>query len=131
MRRRITKSRTRRCGVDEKDVVLRVNKAGLLASGKQRYCVVLRFTENAQKKASNNEYVAIELDDDQNRLYFITSTASDGFKMTHAGQNSRFRCISITVDDVDEWRSLIGDYDMKKDVNENAYYIDLPNCPKA
>ena len=131
MRHKIVKANIGRSASNRKEVALRINKSGLSANGEQRFVVAVRFTENAAKKASGSGYVALELDDDLNRLYFITASQSDGYKLTGSGRATKFKCISFTASNVDEWRDLVGGYDMKKDTTDNSYYIDLEKCPKA
>lgn len=130
MRYRISKKSTGRGTINRKEVALRVNKAGLLADGEQRYSVAMRFTEEAQKKATSSGFVILEVDTDFNRLYFITANEKDGYKLTASDENAKVKSFSFTPSSIDSWRPLIGDYEMKKDVNDNTYYIDLASCPE-
>ncbi len=131
MRHRITKINTGRSAINRKEVALRINKSGLSADGEQRFVVAIRFTENAQKKASSSGYIVVEVDDELNRLYFITSKQNEGYKLTASGKNAKFKSITFAVNHIDDWRALVGDYDMKKDTNDNTYYIDLAKCPRV
>lgn len=130
MRHRITKMNTGRSAINRKEVAIRINKSGLSADGEQRFVVAIRFTDNAQKKASSSGYIVVETDDELNRLYFITAKQSEGYKLTASGKNSKFKSITFAVNHIDDWRTLAGDYDMKKDTNDNTYYIDLVKCPE-
>ena len=129
MRQRIAKNQVGRSGCSRKEVALRINKSGLSADGEQRYVIAVRFTEDSQKKASSSGYIALELDDDTNRLYFVTAKQADGYKLSASGRNSKFKSITFSVNNIESWRPLIGDYDMKKDIADGTYYIDLPACP--
>ena len=130
MRHRIAKANVGRSTINRKDVALRINKSGLSADGNQRYVVAIRFTDNAYKKASKSEYVVLEIDDEFNRLYFITAEQDEGYKLTASGKNAKFKSITFAVNHIDDWEALVGDYDMKKDINYNTYYIDLAKCPE-
>lgn len=130
MRYRISKKSAGRGAINRKEVALRINKSGLLAGGEQRYSVVMRFTEEAQKKATSSGFVILEVDTDFNRLYFITANEKDGYKLTASDENAKVKSFSFTPISIDSWRPLIGDYEMKKDVNDNTYYIDLASCPE-
>ena len=44
---------------------------------------------------------------------------------------NKFKSITFAVNHIDDWRALVGDYDMKKDTNDNTYYIDLAKCPRV
>lgn len=128
MRRRIVKSYVGRSTIGRKEVAIRVNKSGLSANGTQRYVVAIRFTPDSVRKASNNNYVAIEIDDEQKRLYFVTASKEEGYKLTASTSKRAHTSISFTVDDIEEWRTYIGDYDFKKDISDGTYYIDLPSA---
>jgi len=132
MRYRISKKSAGRGTTNRKEVALRINKAGLLTDGEQRYSVALRFTEEAQKKASSSGFVVLEIDTDFNRLYFLTATEKDGYKLTASKKKkeAKVKSFSFTPSSIDSWRPLVGDYEMKKDVNDNTYYIDLDTCPE-
>lgn len=127
MRRRIIKNNVGKSTVGRKEVAIRINKSGLSASGKQRYTVAARFTADSAKKASKNGYVAVEIDDETRRLYFVTASKEEGYKLTASTRNGANTAITFTVDDIEEWRKYVGDYDFKKDVSDGTYYIDLPN----
>ena len=100
----------------------------MFADGTQRYAVAARFSGDAAKKASKTEYVVMELDDETNRLYFITASPENGYKLIPTSKNgvSERKTATFTVDNVAEWRGYIGDYDLIKDVSDGTYYIDLP-----
>lgn len=125
MRRRIVKQRTGKSARNRKEVALKINKSGLSADGTQRYVLAVRFTNESYKKASNSDYVAVEIDDELKRMYFVTSDNEYGYKLTTSGKGSTYKSISFTIDDVNEWVDLVGDYDLLKDNNELLYYIDF------
>ncbi len=125
MRIRITKNSVGKSSLNRKEVALRINKSGLSADGKQRYSLAIRFAGESYKKASSSDFVALELDNEENKLFFITANQADGFKLSSSSKNSSWKYIAITIDNVDEWKNRVGDYDLKKDKTENCYYIDL------
>lgn len=124
MRERIVKQSVKRGRTDIKEVALRINKSGLNAEGHQRFVVAVRFTDNSYKKVSNTGYVAVEIDRDMSRLYFVPSSNEVGYKLS-CSRGGSFKSITFTVADIDEWRGYVGDYNLLKDVDENVYYIDL------
>ena len=129
MRKRITKDYVGRGAANRKEVAFRINKSGLSADGKQRFAVAIRFTGEAAKKASANDYVAMEIDDETNRLYFVTATQKDGYKLTASSKNGKCKSVTFAVEIIDEWKPLVGEYDLKKDISDNTYYIDILACP--
>ena len=129
MRTRISKNYVGRGTAGRKEVSLRINKSGLSADGKQRFVVAVRFTADAAKKASGSGYVAVEIDDETNRLYFVTASPSDGYKLIVSSKNGSAKSITFAVGCIDEWEALVGEYDLKKDVSDNSYYIDIAICP--
>ena len=126
MSKRIVKNNTGRSALGRKEVALRINKSGLAADGSQRYQVAARFTDDSIVKVSSSGYVAVEIDDEENKLYFVTASSNEGYKLTSSNKNSKFKSISFTVDDIEVWRGFVGDYDLKKDISDGSYYIDLP-----
>ena len=126
IRRRIDKNNVGR-RTERKEVAIRINKAGLTAKGQQRYSVAVRFTSEGAKKASKNDYAAVELDDETNRMYFVTATEIDGFKLSKSSKSGDGKVLTFTAEDKTEWEKYVGDYDLHKDVNDGSYYIDLPN----
>ena len=131
MRKRIIKDGNGRGTTHRKEVSLRVNKSGLSADGNQRYVIAIRFAESAIKKASSSQYVAVEVDDETNRLYFVTAEQNEGYKLTASGKGAKVKSITFSVRNIESWRPLVGDYDMKKDVSDNTYYIDIAECPEV
>lgn len=131
MRHKITKIDTGRARLNKKEASIRINKSGLSADGQQRYVVAIRFTEDGQKKASSNGYVAMETDDELNRLYFMTAKQSDGYKLSASGKNAKSKSITFAVRHIEDWKAILGDYDMKKDAKDGTYYIDLKMCPRV
>lgn len=122
MRRRITKGSIGRSAVG-KEVSVKVIKAGLSVDGTQRWNASIRFLGDSYKKASSGDYVAIEVDDEQKRLYFVTADEKEGFKLSTSSVNCK--TVSFTVNDVTEWEQRIGEYDLKKDISDGSYYIDI------
>lgn len=130
MRRRIDKHNIGRSTQGRKEVALRINKSGLSAKGEQRYSIAARFAGGSHVKASSNGYVAVEIDDEAHRLYFVTASSSEGYKLTSSSKNGTCMSITFTVEDIDEWKPYVGDYDLKKDVTDGTYYIDLPKLAR-
>lgn len=123
MRRKIIKSGHGIRTEQGKEVLLRINKSGLNAKGEQRYVIALRFTSDSYKKASNTEFVSVEMDDDLNRMYFLSSDSKEGFKLS--GNDGKAKSISFTINNEEEWLDKVGDYILLKDVDEGLYYIDF------
>lgn len=109
-----------------KDVTIRLNKSGVTVTGAQRLVVRIGFTPSARPKVSSTDWCVPELDREARRLYFVTATAREGYKLTSSKETDRFKSISFCVPDIEEWRGFEGEYDLMKDVAENLYYIDLP-----
>lgn len=126
MRKRIVKGTGGgRGSVNRKEVALRTNKAGLNADGSQRWSIAVRFTADSFKKASDTGFVAVEIDDELKRLYFVPASSKEGYKLTGSSKGNTFKNITFSVKNVEEWEEYEGDYDLLKDVKENLYYIDL------
>jgi len=115
------KNQVGRGTTDRKEVALRKNRSGLNADGSQRWSLVVRFTSDSYKKATDTEYVAVGFERKSARLYFVPSTKEKGYKLTGSG----FKSVTISVRNIEEWEKYLGDYDLLKDVKENLYYIDL------
>ena len=126
-RERFVKSVVGKGAKRKKEVSIRLNKSGLSADGAQRWVVCARFTPEARPKISSTDWCVPELDREAKRLYFVTATEEEGYKLTASRAVNTYKSISFSVPDVEEWRKFEGLYDLKKDVAENLYYIDLPN----
>lgn len=127
MRERITKNGTGRGNFDRKEVTLRINESGVDKYKKRRYVLAIRFTPESVKKVSDTGYVVPEIDRDMHRMYFVSATSMEGFKLTKSSKNGVNTSFSFRIDRREKWESYVGDYDLKKDVHEGIYYIDLPN----
>lgn len=125
MRRKITKALKGRATTNRKEVALRINRSGLSAKGLPRYVLAVRFTDESYKKASRTEYVGVEIDDELSRMYFVSSNNIEGYKLSASGKTSKYKSISFSIEDLDEWADKVGDYDLLKDNNEQLYYIDF------
>lgn len=121
-RERITKGAVGSRGNIEKEIRLSVIKSGYGAGNTQRWSVSIRFAEESWKKASTTDFVSVEIDRDEQRLYFVTSNKNEGYKLTG---NKSVRTVSITIHDEIGWRKYEGEYNLLKDVNSGDYYIDL------
>ena len=111
--------------INRKEVSLRINKSGLNADGSQRWVVAVRFANESYKKASNTNYVAIEIDDELQRMYFLSSNNEEGYKLTCNKPESNIRNLSFAIDDAEEWKMHEGTYDLLIDSLEHIYYIDF------
>ena len=84
-RERITKGAVGSRGNIEKEIRLSVIKSGYGAGNTQRWSVSIRFAEESWKKASTTDFVSVEIDRDEQRLYFVTSNKnywkSDSFSV--------------------------------------------------
>lgn len=127
MRVRITKQGAWRNAVDRKEVMVRINESGVDKNNRRRYVLAIRFTPESVKKASDTEYVVPEIDRDMHRMYFVSATSREGFKLIRSTRNGAKTYFSFRIDKREKWESLVGDYDLKKDVHDGIYYIDLPN----
>lgn len=125
MRRRITKANKGRSMINRKEVSLRINKSGLNSDGSQRYCVAIRFANESYKKASNTDYVAIEIDDELQRMYFLSSNNEEGYKLSKNRNASNIKNVTFAIDNVEEWKIHEGTYDLLIDNAEHIYYIDF------
>lgn len=125
MRRKITKALKGRATTNRKEVALRINRSGLSAKGLPRYVLAVRFTDESYKKASRTEYVGVEIDDELSRMYFTSSNNIEGYKLSASGKTSKYKSISFSIEDLDEWADKVGDYDLLKDNSEQLYYIDF------
>ncbi len=122
MRSPITKGIGGGKGTTGKEVRLSVIGAGLNADGTHRYATSIRFANEAWKKASDTEYVALEIDRDEKRLYFIAGNKTNGFKLVG---DKTVRTVTFSIHDEHEWDIYKGEYNLLKDVDSGDYYIDL------
>lgn len=106
----------------EKEISLSVRKNGYGVGGAQRWALSIRFAQESWKKASTTDFVSVEIDRDEQRLYFVTSNKNEGYKLTG---NKNVREIKPTIYDEIGWRKYGGDYNLLKDVKSGDYYIDL------
>ena len=125
MRVPIKKRATGRSAAKRKEVALRINKSGKLASGEPRYVVAIRFTNESYKKASSTGFVIPEVDFEEGKLYFTSGTEKEGYKLVASGKGSTFKSITFSIDDLNVWHPFIGDYDLLKDNESQDYYIDF------
>lgn len=122
MRVRIQRGTDGGKGSVEKEVRLSVIRAGLNADGTQRHSTSIRFGNESWKKASDTDYVAVEIDRDEKRLYFVTGNKANGFKLVGS---KTVRTVTFSIHDVQEWNIYKGEYNLLKDVDSGDYYIDL------
>lgn len=122
----VTKNTTRKAA--EKEVAVRLNRAGAYSNGASRYNVAFRFYENAHKKiCANSEYMVYAIDESTQRIYFKESNAIEGYKVSNTNfRNSEItsKTVSAAVSDIDFWNGCIGDYNLLYDRNEKLYYIE-------
>lgn len=125
MRRRITKNGTGRSTNGRKEVAVSICKSGLSADGRQRYVLSIRFADGAYKKASGSGYVAVEIDDELGRMYFVESNRAEGFKLVKTNDKTSVQYFSFTIKNREEWEGACGEYDLLFDTNERIYYIEF------
>lgn len=125
MRVPIKKRGAGRSAAKRKEVALRINKSGKTASGKPRYVVAIRFTNESYKKASSTGFVIPEVDFEEGKLYFTSGTEKEGYKLVASGRNSTFKSITFSIDEPIIWKPYISDYDLLKDTESQDYYIDF------
>lgn len=85
--------------------------------------VVFGFYNKAEKKISSTNFVAVDVDFEESRVYFVETDETEGWKLT-AGN---VRELSLTVHDADVWKGYEGHYNLLKDRASGDYYIDLVN----
>lgn len=107
-----------------KDVRLKLRKAGLFAEGNQRWQLVFSLYDGANMKITATGYAAIDVDWEESRVYFVETEANEGWKLIDGKSVSE---LSLTVYDHDTWRPYEGEYVLLKDKASNDYYIDLVN----
>lgn len=110
--------------VANKDVRLKLRKAGLSAEGEQRWQLVFGLYDSANVKITATGYAAIDVDWEESRVYFVEADAMEGWKLVDGKSVSEF---SLTVYDYKAWRPYEGEYVLLKDKASNDYYIDLVN----
>ena len=118
---RITKHNSGANTDGRKEVLVSTIKAGLSASGEQRWALSIRFANESHKKASDTGYVAVEIDDDLGRIYLLPADKTEGFKLVKTG---KMASISFTIKHKDEWGFICGEHDLLYDKDERAYYIE-------
>lgn len=105
-----------------KDVRLKLRKAGLSADGEQRWQLVFSLYDNANVKITATGYAAVDIDWDESRVYFVETEANEGWKLIDGKSVSE---LSLTIYDYDAWKPYEGEYVLLKDKASNDYYIDL------
>lgn len=116
----------RRSTIGRKEVVISINKDGLDAKGNERRKVAIRFTNESVKKASQTDFVRVGVDKEKKRIYFSSASKKDGYQLTAATRKGTPNSVTITVVDIEKWKSYVGEYNMKKDLTNDLYYIDVP-----
>ena len=93
----------------------------------QRYALSIIFYNYSYKKASDSNNVIVEFDDESNQLYFVPANEEKGYKLqdtTKDGANKKLT-VSIPPYELETWEAYKGEYNLKKDLTEGLYYIDL------
>lgn len=121
MRECLRKSK-QRVIVAEKEVKLKIRKAGLAADGEQRWQMIFSFYNGAERKVSSTNHAAIDVDLEESRVYFVETNDKEGWKFTGS---KNVRELSLTIYDSDVWKAYEGEYNLLKDVSSSDYYIDL------
>ena len=105
-----------------KDVKLKVRKAGLTANSVQRWQLIFGLYDGANIKITTTGYAAIDVDWEESRVYFIETNENDGWKLVDGKSVSE---LSLTIYDHDTWSHYEGQYTLLKDKTSGDYYIDL------
>ena len=126
MRERIRKGATGSNNIGRKEVRIKINRAGLTATGEQRYALAARFADESYKKVSSNGYAAVEIDRELHRIYFVPAEPDEGFKFTGT-KTEHNKSITFSIRNCDEWEETEGCYYLLKDPKEGTYYIDYSN----
>ena len=108
----------------KRDVRIKVNKSGTDDDGGIRYAIKFYFYDEAYKKVTTGEYVAVYPYEEEKRIYFTSADKTDGYKLSGKTKNSKV--LSVTCHDKEKWDKIAGDYNLLKDRENNVYYIDLP-----
>ena len=110
--------------ITNKDIRLKLRKAGLSADGNLRWQLVFGLYDGANMKITATGYAAVDVDWDESRVYFVEAEANEGWKLVDGKSVSE---LSLTVYDHDTWEPYEGEYVLLKDKASNDYYIDLVN----
>lgn len=121
MRQGLRKSKPRTT-VTEKEVKLKLRKAGLSADGEQRWQAVFSFYDGAEKKISSTGYAAVDTDWDENRIYFVETDEKEGWKLIGS---KAVRELALTIYEYGTWKCLESEYNLLKDTATGDYYIDV------
>ena len=121
MRESLRKSKQRVASA-EKEVRLKVRRAGLTADGEQRWSMIFGFYNGAERKIGSTNFAAVDVDFEESRIYFVETDEKEGWKFTGS---KNVRELSLTVYDADVWRVYEGEYNLLKDRTSGDYYIDL------
>ena len=105
-----------------KDVRLKLRKAGLSADGEQRWQLVFSLYDNANAKISATGYAAVDIDWEESRVYFVETESNEGWKLIDGKSVSE---LSLTIYDYNAWKPYEGEYVLLKDKASGDYYIDL------
>ena len=123
-RERFTRRASGRNNTGRKEVKIKIIKAGLNASGEQRYSLAVRFADDSHKKISDTGYVVVERDRDLRRVYFVLADSNEGFKLTSTKTEKKNKSIKLAIQNRKEWEDAEGYYFLLKDPEEGLYYID-------
>lgn len=121
MRQSLRKCKTR-ITVAEKEVRLKLRKAGLSVDGEQRWLAVFSFYDGAEKKISTTGYAAVDTDWDENRIYFVETNEKEGWKLIGS---KAVKELALTIYDNEIWKCFEGGYNLLKDTATGDYYIDV------
>lgn len=121
MRESLRKSKSHGNNVN-KDVKLKLRRAGLSADGVQRWQLVCSLYDNANAKISSTGYAAIDVDWEESRVYFVETEVNDGWKLINGKTVSE---LSLTIYDYDIWKPYEGEYILLKDKSSGDYYVDI------
>lgn len=121
-----TNGRGGRGTYSKKEIGISVSPSHTIKNGQQKWTANINFRNDAHKKATNNCFVAIGFDHETNRMYFASAKENEGYKIS---RNGNVLCSRVPAKDVEGWRKITGNYDLKKDVVSNTYYIDIATCP--
>lgn len=121
MRQNLRKSKQRVVAGD-KETKLKGRKAGLTADGEQRWQAVFSFYEGSERKITSTGYAAVDVDWEENRVYFVETDEKEGWKLV--GDKS-VKELALTVYDSEIWKACEGDYNLLKDNSSGDYYIDV------
>lgn len=119
------KHKGRSRGGYEHEVVITVIKNGKQANGKVNHAVTIRFYHSAETRITKGERLKIGIDEEKGRVYFDSAEETEGYKLSCRTSRGKTKVVQFSPDDILEWTSLTGGYDLLHDKENDLYFIDI------